>query len=126
VKGIFMPGSPAWPQNSARTDQPNAASVPTEMRVSIVAAPWRRLSSAARWNGQAPQITTGAVMAEASHCQLRNCSAGIIDMASTGTVNARVTSTRWRSASAVSSRRRPLPSASAVPPPSSTSAVADE
>ena len=53
-KGWVMPGSPAAPKNSAHSDQPNAASVPTEIRVSMVAAPWRRLAQAARWNGQAP------------------------------------------------------------------------
>ena len=46
-----MPGSPAPPQKSAYTDHPNAASVPIEISVSMVAAPWRRLSHAARWNG---------------------------------------------------------------------------
>ncbi len=38
--GIRMPGSPASRKKSATTDQPQAASVPTEIRVSIVAAPW--------------------------------------------------------------------------------------
>ena len=33
--------------------------MPTETSVSIVAAPWRRFIHAARWNGQAPQVTTG-------------------------------------------------------------------
>ena len=34
--------SPASPKNKAYSDHPNAASVPTEISVSIVAAPWRR------------------------------------------------------------------------------------
>ena len=80
-----MPGTPASPQNRAYTLQPNAASVPSEMRVSIVAAPWRRLIHAARWNGQAPHSTTGPARAKASHCQYVNCSGVIIDMSSTGT-----------------------------------------
>ena len=50
-------------------DQPNAASVPTEMSVSMVAAPWRRLSQVARGNGAAPQTTTGAANVRLSHCQ---------------------------------------------------------
>ena len=57
------------------------------MSVSIVAAPCRRLTHAARWNGQAPQTATGAASASASHCQFVNCSAGIIDIATTGTVS---------------------------------------
>ena len=67
--GWVMPGSPAVPQNSAYTDQPNAASVPSETRVSMVAVPWRRLVHAARWNGQPPQTTTGAARVSESHCQ---------------------------------------------------------
>ena len=43
--------------------------VPTEIRVSIVAAPCRRLVQAALWNGQAPQTTTGAARVSDSHCQ---------------------------------------------------------
>ena len=54
------------------------------MSVSIVAAPWRRLIHAARWNGHAPQTTTGEARVEASHCQLVNCSAGTIASSSTG------------------------------------------
>ena len=59
-----MPGVPASPKNSAHTDQPNAASTPTEMSVSIVAAPWRRFAQAALWNGQAPHVATGAAKRE--------------------------------------------------------------
>ena len=40
-----------------------------EMSVSIVAVAWRRLSQAARWNGQAPHVTTGAARVNDSHCQ---------------------------------------------------------
>ncbi len=40
----------AWmPATSTTTDQSQAASVPTEISVSIVAAAWRALESAARW-----------------------------------------------------------------------------
>ena len=58
------------------------------MSVSIVAAPLRRFFHAARWNGSAPQSTTGAASVSDSHCQARNCSAGTIDIAMTGTVSA--------------------------------------
>ena len=54
------------------------------MSVSIVAVACLRFAQAARWNGQAPQSTTGVASCSDSHCQLSNCSAGIIDIASTG------------------------------------------
>ncbi|HEX5994313.1 MAG TPA: hypothetical protein VFY84_04135 [Jiangellales bacterium] len=54
MNGWVNPGVPAVPRNSAHTDQPSAASVPTEISVSIVAAPWRRFVHAARWNGAPP------------------------------------------------------------------------
>ena len=67
--GCVMPGSPAVPRNSAYSDQPKAARVPSETRVSMVAAPCRRLVQAARWNGAPPQTTTGAASVSDSHCQ---------------------------------------------------------
>ena len=66
------------------------------IRVSIVAAPWRALTQAARWNGQAPQTATGAARVRASHCQFVNCSAGIIDISATGVVSATEISSRRR------------------------------
>jgi Cu+-exporting ATPase len=45
---------------------------PTETKVSMVAAPCRALVTAARWNGSAPQTTTGEASVRASHCQLSN------------------------------------------------------
>ncbi len=48
VNPWVMPGCPAVPKNNAYNDHNSAAVVPTEMRVSMVAAPWRRLSNAAR------------------------------------------------------------------------------
>ena len=60
---------PAPRKQSATTDQPHAASVPMLIRVSIVAAPWRRLFQAAMWNGWPAQKTTGVASASASHCQ---------------------------------------------------------
>ncbi len=67
--GWVMPGVPAVPNSSAYSDQANAAMVPMEIRVSMVAAPWRRLAQAARWNGQAPQTSTGAASVSEIHCQ---------------------------------------------------------
>ena len=69
ANGWVIPGSPALPKSSAHSDQANAASTPIETRVSIVAAPWRRFAHAARWNGQAPQTTTGAARVSEIHCQ---------------------------------------------------------
>ena len=43
-----MPGSPAPRKNSETTDHVQAAIVPIEMSVSIVAVPWRRFVHAAR------------------------------------------------------------------------------
>ena len=44
-------GSPAPRKKRATIDHVHAASTPTDMSVSIVAAPWRRLSTADQWNG---------------------------------------------------------------------------
>ena len=77
----------ASPSNSEYSDHPKAASTPSEMSVSIVAVAWRRLRHAATWNGHAPHVTTGVASASASHSQPSNCSAGIIDISTTGTDN---------------------------------------
>lgn len=94
---------PAVPQNNAYSDQPNAAMVPIEMSVSMVAVPCRRFVQAARWNGSAPHTTTGAARVSDSHCQLVNCSAGTIAMATTGTVSTADTISRVRNAAVGSS-----------------------
>ncbi len=93
-----MPGTPAVPRKSAYSDHANAASVPMEISVSIVAEPCRRLRHAARWNGSAPHTTTGAASVSAAHCQYSNCSHGDIDIATTGTDSTRLTSSRVRRA----------------------------
>ena len=80
---------------TATTARP--ASMPSEISVSIVAVPWRRLAHAARWNGHAPQSTTGVARFSASHCQLSNCSAGIIETSSTGSDSSAETIRRKRS-----------------------------
>ena len=91
-----MPGIPALPRNSAYSDQRKAALTPTEMRVSMLAAPWRRVIAAARWNGQAAHTTTGEASARTSHCQFVNCSAGTIDSTITGIVSTAAPISRWR------------------------------
>ena len=85
---------------SATTDQPQAASVPSETSVSMVAAPWRRFAHAARWNGHPAHRTTGVARASATHCQPSNWRAGIIDSSTTGTVSAADTRNRRRSGAA--------------------------
>jgi hypothetical protein len=93
-----MSSSPAPRKKSATTDQPQAASVPTEISVSIVAAPWRAFSAAARWNVQPPQRTTGVASWSESHCQPSNWSWGTIASARTGSVRTAETKSRVRSA----------------------------
>ena len=89
-----MPGSPAEPANSATSDHPNAASTPSETKVSMVVAPCRRLAHAARWNGQAPHTATGAASVSEAHCQCSNWSAGTIAISTTGTVSTALTTSR--------------------------------
>ena len=50
----------------------------------MVVAPWRRLTSVARWNGHADHRMTGVESANATHCQPANCSPGTIEIATTG------------------------------------------
>ena len=76
--------------------------MPRLISVSIVAVPCLKFAQAAWWNGHAPHSTTGVAALSASHCQLSNCSAGIIETSSTGSDSSAETISRWRSA-AVSS-----------------------
>ena len=71
--------------------------MPRETSVSIVEVPCLRLTQAARWNGQAPQTTTGAARVRESHCQYVNCRAGTIARAMTGTVRTAEMTNRRRS-----------------------------
>lgn len=69
MNGIVIPGLLASPRNSAYSDQRKALMTPSETRVSMVVAPWRRFTQAALWNGQAAQVTTGAASVSEAHCQ---------------------------------------------------------
>src|SRR3546814_20639619 len=73
------------------------------MSVSMVAVAWRRLSHAARWNGQAPHVTTGAARVSDNHCHASNCRAGTIASRITGTARAAAVMRRVRNASVSSS-----------------------
>ncbi|CAB4883973.1 unannotated protein [freshwater metagenome] len=68
-KSICILLMPACPKSIAQSDQMNAASTPTLMSVSMVAARCRRLVNAARWNGQAPHVVTGVASPRQTHCQ---------------------------------------------------------
>ena len=57
----------------------------------------RALCSATLWNGHAPHTATGDARVSASHCQFVNCSAGIIESTSTGTVSTAEMMSRCRS-----------------------------
>ena len=70
--------------------------MPIEISVSIVAAPWRRALSAARWNSAPPQNTTTLVSANEIHCQPSNCSDGTIASSSTGSDSDADTASRTR------------------------------
>src|SRR5664280_2828261 len=95
-----------------------AASVPIETSVSMVAARCRRLASAARWNGQPPQMTTGEASVSDSHCQLSNCNGAIIARASTGSVRTADTVRRCRSEATAASCSAAAGSTPSAPAPS--------
>ena len=100
--------SASRPKTSTAADQPNAASVPIEISVSIVAARCRAFSAAARWNGQPAQSTTGAARASATHSQPSNISSGTIETSASGTLSVTATRSRRcrrRSAASASPRR---------------------
>ncbi len=83
------------------TDHVNAARMPSETRVSIEVAPWRRLRQAALWNGHAHQPTTGSAQTISSHSQPGNRSCGAnartIATSPSGTVSRAATSRRFQS-----------------------------
>jgi hypothetical protein len=128
-KGCVMPGVPAVPRNSAHSDHRKAAEVPTEISVSMVAAPCRALVNAALWKGHAAYVTTGAASVSDSHCQYSNCKAGIMAMATTGTASTTAVTNRCRSgrSSSGSSARSSCPAGGAgscaVYPVASTVAI---
>ena len=68
--------------------------------MSIVEARCRALMAAARWNGQAAQVTTGRARAPATQPQLANWKAGNIEIRNTGTVRMAATIRRGRSLAA--------------------------
>ena len=109
----MAPLSPALVKNNAYVLHPNAANTPTDTNVSIDASAWRRFLAAARWNGQAAQVATGALIAKASHCQLRNWSADTIDSNSTGAPSTPATTRRRNNGSPAASAEAAAPASPA-------------
>ena len=89
-----VPASPASRKTRATVDQPHAANVPRDTRVSIVAVPWRRFTRAARWNPAPLTNTTGVMSTNAAHGQWANCRAGIMETATAGTVSTTASTSR--------------------------------
>src|ERR1019366_2818761 len=108
---MCAPARPAAPKNSTYSDHRYATVTPTDTSVSMVAAPCRALTTAARWNGHAPHTATGEASASDAHCQFRNCRGEIIASATTGMASASDTSSRFRNTDV-----SPAPSSSAAPP----------
>ena len=80
-----------------KSDHRYAASTPRLTSVSIVAAPCLRFNQAARWNGHAPQVTTGVARRPTTHG-----STSSIDSTTTGTVRTAATARRTRKSSGAS------------------------
>ena len=74
--------------------------MPTEISVSIVAAPWRAFRSVARWNAAPAQKTTGVASTSATHSQPSNRNGGTIAIATSGAVRRAATTRRVRTARA--------------------------
>ena len=68
--------------------------MPSEMSVSIEAAPWRAFASAARWNGQPAQAQTGVGSASATHSHPSKPNGGTMAISATGTVRIAATASR--------------------------------
>ena len=88
------------PATRTTVDHVQAASVPIEISVSIVAARCRAFRSAARWNPTPAQNTTGVASASATHSQPSNWSGGTIASAASGAVSSAATASRVRTARA--------------------------
>ena len=73
----------------------------------------RAVRQATVWNGSAAHAATGVASTRATHCQPRNCSAGIIDSTITGAPSTAATiSRRRRSATRSSLASGPSPAGS--------------
>ncbi len=68
--------------------------MPRETRVSMVLAPWRALTAAARWNGQPDHHTTTPDRSRDHHSQPSTRVLGTMPHSTTGTVSTDATSSR--------------------------------
>ena len=82
------------PRTTATADQTQAATVPSETRVSMVLAPWRALTAAARWNCQPHHQTTTPDSNSDHHSQPGTRVAGTMPQSTTGTESTTATSSR--------------------------------
>ncbi len=111
------------PPTSTTTDQAHAAIVPTEIRVSIVAARCRAFNTVARWNPAPHQKTTGVASARASHSQPPNRSGATIVSSTSGAVSTVETTSLDRTARVVSAGSARSPGSAAWYPVASTVAI---
>ena len=72
---------------SSTAEYTKETSTPTDTRVSIVDEPCRAARNAAEWNGHAAHSATGAARANATQPQCGNCSAGTMEINTSGTVS---------------------------------------
>ena len=86
------------PATSTTADQTHAAVVPSDTRVSMVAARWRRLRTAAQWNPHPAPKITAAEATDAAQRQPSKRRGGIIDTAITGTPSTTAPTSLRRSA----------------------------
>ena len=82
------------PAESTTTDHVQAESVPRETSVSIVAAPWRALRNAARWNSKPLQKTAGVASTSETHSQPAKRAGGAIASTTSGIASPIATSRR--------------------------------
>ena len=99
---------------STTVDHVQAASVPNEISVSIVAARCRAFSEGRAVERQPHQKTTGVDRASASHSQPANCSGGTIAISASGAVRRTATSRRVARAAGRASGSAARPGGSAA------------
>ena len=95
-----------------------------ETRVSMVNEPCRRLARVALWKGAPPQKKMGVTMVSTAHCQLVNCSAGIMLSKTTGTVSAAETIRRCLRSAVSRSLASSIWSRGPAPPPAEVASTA--
>ena len=94
-------------EKMVNSDHSVAAVIPTDIRVSMDAMPWRAFRNATRWNGHAAQVTIGSASAVRTHCHAGNrvegSTANITDRCDSGTNRTAATARRISSNRATAS-----------------------